>query len=201
MDYAKPITTNYKGYRFRSRLEARWAVFLSAMFEKFEYEKEGFDFGNGFQYLPDFWLPRLKCWAEVKFGIPSEEEYTKCRLLRDGTGMPVILLMGIPGEESVEIFCWEASESGGGSCEYPCKLASGHDDKLLLYVHSSPEQDCFFDSALSVPVPASCISSHGVRYNIGINSAIIMQAYMLAKSARWEHGEKPFDSQPWEDFH
>ena len=27
----KPIDTEYKGYRFRSRLEARWAVFFDAM--------------------------------------------------------------------------------------------------------------------------------------------------------------------------
>lgn len=26
----KPIKTQYKGYRFRSRLEARWAVFFDA---------------------------------------------------------------------------------------------------------------------------------------------------------------------------
>lgn len=27
----KPIETKYKGYRFRSRLEARWAVFFDAL--------------------------------------------------------------------------------------------------------------------------------------------------------------------------
>ncbi len=38
----KAIETLYKGYRFRSRLEARWAVFFDALGLKWEYEKEGF---------------------------------------------------------------------------------------------------------------------------------------------------------------
>jgi hypothetical protein len=39
----KPIETRYKGYRFRSRLEARWAVFFDAVGEGWEYEKEGYE--------------------------------------------------------------------------------------------------------------------------------------------------------------
>ncbi|MBK9515513.1 MAG: hypothetical protein IPO05_18320 [Flavobacteriales bacterium] len=50
----KPIETRYKGYRFRSRLEARWAVFFDALGLEWEYEPEGFDLGDGVYYLPDF---------------------------------------------------------------------------------------------------------------------------------------------------
>ena len=39
----KAIETEYKGYRFRSRLEARWAVFFDALGLKWDYEPEGFD--------------------------------------------------------------------------------------------------------------------------------------------------------------
>jgi hypothetical protein len=42
----KAIETRYKGYRFRSRLEARWAVFFDALGVEWEYEKEGFDLGE-----------------------------------------------------------------------------------------------------------------------------------------------------------
>ena len=52
----KPIETEYKGYRFRSRLEARWAVFFDACGVKWDYEVEGFDLGDGIKYLPDFVL-------------------------------------------------------------------------------------------------------------------------------------------------
>jgi hypothetical protein len=59
------IETKYKGYRFRSRLEARWAVFFDALGIEWEYEKEGFTNGKDF-YLPDFYLPHHKVWVEVK---------------------------------------------------------------------------------------------------------------------------------------
>lgn len=35
------IQTRYKGYHFRSRLEARWAVFFDTLGILWEYEKEG----------------------------------------------------------------------------------------------------------------------------------------------------------------
>lgn len=56
----KAIETIYNGYRFRSRLEARWAVFFDALGVEYEYEPEGFDLGGGLYYLPDF---RVKCWG------------------------------------------------------------------------------------------------------------------------------------------
>ncbi len=37
----KAIDTVYNGYKFRSRLEARWAVFFDAAGIKYEYEPEG----------------------------------------------------------------------------------------------------------------------------------------------------------------
>ena len=40
----KAIETIYNGYRFRSRLEARWAVFFDEIGIKYEYEKEGYCF-------------------------------------------------------------------------------------------------------------------------------------------------------------
>jgi hypothetical protein len=59
------IETHYHGYRFRSRLEARWAVFFDAAGIEYVYEPEGYVLG-GRSYLPDFWLPRLRTFVEVK---------------------------------------------------------------------------------------------------------------------------------------
>ena len=80
----KPIETVYNGYRFRSRLEARWAVFFDALGVEYEYEPEGFVLPSGKRYLPDF---RVKCygkrgdrnqqpfdlWVEVKGRMTSED--------------------------------------------------------------------------------------------------------------------------------
>ena len=52
-DSIKPIETCWNGYRFRSRLEARWAVFFTDLGLKWEYEPEGFQLPSGW-YLPDF---------------------------------------------------------------------------------------------------------------------------------------------------
>ena len=106
MNKIKPIETVYKGYRFRSRLEARWAVFFDNLGILWEYEKEGFDLGEGIYYLPDFWLPEVKMWAEVK---PEEWEYTKdknrwkdmwkvAQLARQSK-YGVLMLIGVPEDK------------------------------------------------------------------------------------------------------
>jgi hypothetical protein len=59
------IETEYKGYLFRSRLEARWAVFFDELAIDWKYEQEGYEV-DGHRYLPDFWLPEEEVWVEVK---------------------------------------------------------------------------------------------------------------------------------------
>lgn len=74
------IQTSYKGYRFRSRLEARWAVFFDALGLKWEYEPEGFDLGEAGYYLPDFRVQTPQGnvrWYEVKpEGVFKDEKFT-----------------------------------------------------------------------------------------------------------------------------
>lgn len=74
------IETEYHGYRFRSREEARWAVFFDQLAIPFEYEKEGYHVG-GFWYLPDFWLPQQQAWFEVKGQFPDDAEWQKATAL------------------------------------------------------------------------------------------------------------------------
>lgn len=62
----KPIETEYNGYRFRSRLEARWAYFFDLLGIKYEYEPEGIVLSDGSKYLPDFYLIDLDTFAEIK---------------------------------------------------------------------------------------------------------------------------------------
>lgn len=87
---AKP--TNYRGHLFRSRLEARWAVFFDSLQIRWRYEPAAFDLGfatlNDTQvylggYIPDFYLPSLEAWVEVKPLIPHSDsiEWAKVRRL------------------------------------------------------------------------------------------------------------------------
>jgi hypothetical protein len=91
-----PIPVWYRGYRFRSTLEGRWAVFLDHLDISYEYEPQGFRFGDGTCYLPDFWLPFVRWWAEVKPADPTAEERRKCDLTVMGTGAPILVLAGPP---------------------------------------------------------------------------------------------------------
>lgn len=50
----KALPTIYGGIKFRSRNEARWAVFFDAMGIKWTYEDQGYKLNNGDTYLPDF---------------------------------------------------------------------------------------------------------------------------------------------------
>jgi hypothetical protein len=79
----QPIETIYKGYRFRSRLEARWAVFFDALGIPYDYEPEGFDLG-GIWYLPDFLLTKRqpRIWVEIKPEVPKSEEECEALLTR-----------------------------------------------------------------------------------------------------------------------
>src|SRR6516164_4732245 len=64
----KAIETKYGGYKFRSRLEARWAVAFDEWELPWEYEPEGYNVATAsgnVRYLPDFWLGPGQ-WAEVK---------------------------------------------------------------------------------------------------------------------------------------
>ena len=68
----RAIDTVYKGYKFRSRLEARWAVFLDRSPYKWIYEMEGYQLKSGW-YLPDFTIidprdGRIALYLEVKPG-------------------------------------------------------------------------------------------------------------------------------------
>lgn len=71
----KAIETHYAGCCFRSRIEARWAVFFDHLGVLWEYEPQGFDLPSGW-YLPDFRLNfgAGSVWWEVKGEYPTETE-------------------------------------------------------------------------------------------------------------------------------
>src|SRR5690242_11860421 len=101
----KAIETKYKGYRFRSRLEARWAVFFDALGLKWDYEPEGYElpvrkwstqdpYDRGFEvthrYLPDFYVHDCGLFVEIKGATPTPEEFEKCSALAQHSGKAVL---------------------------------------------------------------------------------------------------------------
>lgn len=90
------IETKYKGYKFRSRTEARWAVFLDWLDIEYEYEYEGFNLGSHGFYLPDFWLPDNRYWLEVKPSRYEINDPLKYVALANYTQSQVIVTGGPP---------------------------------------------------------------------------------------------------------
>ncbi|WP_314389244.1 hypothetical protein [uncultured Abiotrophia sp.] len=102
----KPIETKYNGFKFRSRLEARWAVFFDMIGLKYEYEVEGFEM-KGIRYLPDFYIPSLDRWFEIKSTPLSEYEMKKCEEFcfnKDYENIKFSVLVGSPEVKKIEEF-------------------------------------------------------------------------------------------------
>lgn len=102
----KAIKTFYDGIEFRSRLEARWAVFFDNLHIKWRYEHEGFEFSNGTRYLPDFWLPTFNggCFAEVKPTDLNDKELAKAMMLCIESKKEVLLLVDVPEMRCIQYF-------------------------------------------------------------------------------------------------
>lgn len=92
-----PKPTTYGGVKYRSRTEARWAVFFDALSIPFQYEFEGFELRLG-AYLPDFWLPAQRLFMEIKGVQPTDEEIEKCEELARATEASVLIATGAPEE-------------------------------------------------------------------------------------------------------
>lgn len=105
----KAIETVYNGYKFRSRLEARWAVFFDAAGIRYEYEPEGFELEDGTKYLPDFYFPDYDWYAEVKAprsGAVKEIEKA-CKFV--GSKIKVLVILGnIPPKSDADLYHYRA---------------------------------------------------------------------------------------------
>jgi hypothetical protein len=100
----QPIQTKYNGYYFRSRLEARWAVFFDQLGIEYEYELEGFRLPSGLAYLPDFYLPTIGAFIEIKpFDHFSYSDLKKMLEFALEGNKQLLLIIGTPGKESMQL--------------------------------------------------------------------------------------------------
>jgi len=177
----QPIETRYKGYRFRSRLEARWAVFFDAAGIEWEYEPEGFRIGDA-PYLPDFWLSKLEFFVEVK---PAKEEANAAmplikKFVELGTH-PVLLIAGAPSTyEQMEIHK-----------VYRSPIA--FENRVLVNVHRVSWYQCHFCNAVGISTTYSCDCVPRIKLRKGNHrddgNPRIEYALEQAQTARFEHGE------------
>jgi hypothetical protein len=196
----KAIETVYKGYRFRSRLEARWAVFFDACGVKWEYEPEGYDLGNGLCYLPDFLLHnvtvhhgtyRRGCdiYVEVK-GVMTDEAALKIKRFAE-SGMPeeecdlsktpVLVVGNIPdGETIYGILDSLSREAYNDHGEWPNFYNFETVDGDYFAAYPGVDRNGYFE-----------LFGDDSGYLSYMDNDKTLQAYTLARQARFEFGETP----------
>jgi len=178
----KAIETRYAGCRFRSRLEARWAVFWDHLEIRWEYEPQGYVI-DGRPYLPDFWLPELQTWAEVKGSDQDNfegEHVDLCRGLANAEGHPVILLTGPPEARFYSRFAPDLDPQS-----FTAAFFRDYSTRLVVADHYWFQHVVIreVDGALILMGDDRC-----VRNSLGGG---FLEAVTAARSARFEHGETP----------
>jgi hypothetical protein len=199
----QPIETTYAGCRFRSRLEARWGVFFDALSIAWRYEPQGFELPSGAAYLPDFHLPDLDLWVEVK---GAEEEfcrdgarYAEAALTLGGNGL--LILGSVPDtrlgkpqhfvltpEEHCcgeTILClhiaWDEMLHNASAVKeigFPCTTLMSHRSGAL------PALKGYNRGRAEYTDPGPVAALDWPAYEPGT------KAYIAARSARFEHGER-----------
>lgn len=185
-----PIETRYRGYRFRSRLEARWAVFFDRCGIQYDYERQGFDLGDGIRHLPDFYLPdqseRLHgtqgMWAEVRpRELRDERIQEACSRLATATNQRVAL---------IDFYADHLPWSGGllyypkiGQATYSASWYRCPECRAL-HLCEPPWLRCLW-------CPCGFNSDPGDEGPDWVADAQMVAAYDAARGARFEHGESP----------
>ena len=185
MKEIKAIETVYNGYRFRSRLEARWAVFFDAAGIEYEYEPEGFSLDYGIQYLPDFALknvhwrgegagehytgkPGNPVYVEVK-GVDSYADIKldeRVRMEMFAKYRPLLVLGNIPNND------WDVFHQHTWDSLMSFNLLDGDSYPAFFSVKGRDIWICGPDHDEYCP-------------------GSVDEALSIARQARFEHGEKP----------
>lgn len=167
----RPIETVYAGHRFRSRLEARWAVFFDALCIKWEYEPEGYHLSDGSMYLPDFWLPGFHLaggtFVEVK---PEGGSVSKAQQFARDSGAPVLLAVGAPDMAPLDCLFTDIGDDG----EARLTTYTVAFDSKYLPCNQSRRENRFF----VCPSDDHCDGDE-----------LLLNAVVAARQARFEHGQ------------
>jgi hypothetical protein len=188
----KAIDTLYKGCYFRSRTEARWAVFFDALGVRWEYEKEGYDLGDGIYYLPDFWFPDHKMFGEVKpEGELTKDEVEKAKRLCRQSGRTVWIFKGIPSfgfeKDDLAVPCYFFGKPHFASDENGFDPKPGEWNDAMYEIERVNYFNYYFPFTNDlIPIPDGMFES-GQPCEYCHDKFLI--ATRKARSARFEHGE------------
>lgn len=196
----KAIETVYKGYRMRSRLEARWAIFFDKLGITWTYEQEGFEM-DGERYLPDFWLPDQKAWFEVKGQALTEKEEVKCRKFAEEQKLFVSVGgIPLPDEDMCNTIYGDTGDGWIDGYQWvECPFCNTFE--ICIYGLSIDMSCCvcwtesvnwiWVNDAMKKLNDVEKVNFVGRRLAYWGDTPRLMFAYTAARQARFEHGEKP----------
>lgn len=93
----------YAGYEMRSHSETRWAAMMDSMGVTWIYEPQVVGTRHG-GYMPDFFLPEVGMFIEVKGPAPTRIEREKAFDAQAATGYPVVFAYGRPEMIGAELY-------------------------------------------------------------------------------------------------
>jgi hypothetical protein len=181
----KAIETVYNNYKFRSRLEARWAVFFDVLGIKYDYEKEGYDLGEEGYYLPDFWLPSQSIFAEVKGdkdGFWKSADKSKVEKLSKISGKNIVVLFSELCPFKTIFNGSDLSTFEGSNAIHYAIRENGWDDGLVNWGYCEKLNNFY---------PGFFGKTYAREYDLNPGDLRIINAYTRARQARFEHGESP----------
>ena len=206
------IETEFAGYRFRSRLEARWAVFFTKFGIEYQYEPEGFQVevspDEYVRYLPDFYLPEYDIYAEVKGSDEAlKRDGSKIGRCIDYNSTPVskglIVLGNIPDPGliawgNIPMFpylYWHkgvvreyASFIRCRITNYGKKIALGNE--IIFREMFSYPRDCV-DENIPDDTSTNCLwTNTDMRSFADAHFDDLRECYKSARQARFEYGER-----------
>lgn len=187
---ATPIETTYNGFRFRSRAEARWAVFFDAAGIRYQYEPEGVKLSDGTLYLPDFFLPDCKTWFEVK-GVLNDIDKHKVEQLIVDSKMPVVVGYADLTFTGCDNWSYEDDPHFTMTDKSTSLLCCCEKCKKYWFMGTAGIYTCLncgaYDGDGHFYVP---LYGDGYTSSYDKNDPII-KAYGKARKARFEYGENP----------
>lgn len=194
-EHLQAIETVYNGRKFRSRLEARWAVFFDAVGIKYEHEPEGFKFVAGKKvicYLPDFYLPDFDLYVEIKATREKDDGKAELFALCSDEPNGVLVCYGQPRDHDYRFITnWEADDGGGGSYDTDggefgsVHFACRRGEKTVRHILIEDNKwGRVFYKTRNVYTTGECPVAGLLLNNCG-------WAEDKAAQARFEHGEKP----------
>jgi hypothetical protein len=215
----RALETHYNGFRFRSRLEARWAVWLDTLGIGYRYEHQGFNL-DGLNYLPDFWIPFAEPepspqgvpptaghYLEVKPDVLADDEERLLRLLAIGSRHTVLAFAGDPwpGEFAVYEFRRLHDDSAELKVWLPgdcfCCRGTGLSDSMprFRWWRGSRIIDSGLNACDDCGGTGKVDPFQSLRSVLGLLggpdspafSDCLQSAFAAARSARFEFGETP----------